>query len=134
MPGDAVEDVDHVQRHGQCHATMPLGLLDQGSDTGDSVGRRPSPPRSLLLPDYTMVSSQAVRKVATSGQGDANYIIMNITRDHRVRNRFHVSHDRSNIVRNMAPIVSHSTHRYYLRNSNVIKYQNRKMVEQDVQV
>ena len=42
-------------------------------------------------------------KVATSGQEDANYIIMHVTRDHRLRNRFHISHDRSNIVRNVAP-------------------------------
>ena len=36
---DAVEGVDHVQRNGQCHVTTPLDPLDQGADTGDSVGR-----------------------------------------------------------------------------------------------
>ena len=48
VPGDAVEGVDHVQRHGQRHATTPLGPLDQGADTGDSVGHRPSPPEVKL--------------------------------------------------------------------------------------
>ena len=48
VPGDAVEGVNHVQRHGQRHATTPLGPLDQGADTGDSVARRPSPPEAKL--------------------------------------------------------------------------------------
>lgn len=86
----------------------------------------------MLFADYTMVSTQAVRKVATSGQEDAIYITMRVTQDQRVRNRFDISHDRSKIVRNMAPAASHSTRRYYV--INVIKYQNRKVVEQDAQV
>ena len=45
---DAVEGVDHVQRHGQRHVTTPLDPLDQGADTGDSVGRRLPPPEAEL--------------------------------------------------------------------------------------
>ena len=48
VPGNAVEGVDHVQRHSQRHATAPLGPLNQGADTGYSIGRRPSPPEAKL--------------------------------------------------------------------------------------
>ena len=48
VPGDAVEGVDHVQRHGQRHVNAPFGPVDQGADTGHSVGRRPSPPEAKL--------------------------------------------------------------------------------------
>ena len=45
---DAVEGVDHVQRHGQRHVTTPFDPLDQGADTGNSVGRRLPPPKAEL--------------------------------------------------------------------------------------
>ena len=41
VPGDAVEDVDYVQRHGQRHVTTSLDPLDQEADTLTTVTPTP---------------------------------------------------------------------------------------------
>ena len=66
VPGDAVESVDHVQRHGQCHATTLFDPLDQGTDTGDSVGRRPPPPKAKLAVVQSENTSRQMRLEAGS--------------------------------------------------------------------